>query len=27
VLDGLLLKQAAGVVEVKDLQLINALLE
>ena len=27
VLDGLLLKQAAGVIEVKDLQLINALLE
>ena len=27
VIDGLLLKQAAGVVEVKDLQLINALLE
>jgi outer membrane protein len=27
VLDGLLLKQAAGVVEVKDLELINALLE
>jgi outer membrane protein len=27
VLDGLLLKQAAGVIEVKDLQLINALLD
>ena len=27
VIDGLLLKQAAGVIEVKDLQLINALLE
>jgi outer membrane protein len=27
VLDGLLLKQAAGVIEVKDLELINALLE
>jgi len=27
VLDGLLLKQAAGIIEVKDLQLINALLE
>ena len=27
VLDGLLLKQAAGVIEVKDLALINALLE